>query len=172
MGSPLSSQSHIDAPEIDERAALIRELEQTQQAFERRALSAMAEPLISTPLTMQQLKVLTLIAIDPQHATGQNLAALVKVSVATMSGLIDRLVDHGMVERTEDQTDRRVRRLVVTGQGNVTLRGLLSATGTMPLPVLRRLAIGDLRALVQGLLAVDAAMRHVEDDQPQGAQAV
>jgi DNA-binding MarR family transcriptional regulator len=170
VGSAIGTQPPIDPPETDERAALIRELEQTQQAFERRALSAMAEPLIATPLTMQQLKVLTLIAIDPEHAIGHKLAALVKVSVATMSGLIDRLVDHGMVERIEDQSDRRVRRLVVTAEGNVTLRGLLSATGTMPLPVLRRLATDDLRALVQGLVAVDEAMRNAEDDVPQRAR--
>lgn len=172
MGSAPGSQPQLDRPEADERAALICELEQTQQAFERRALSAMAEPLISTPLTMQQLKVLTLIAIDPEHATGHQLAALVKVSVATMSGLVDRLVDHGMVERTEDQSDRRVRRLVVTAEGSVTLRGLLSATGSMPVPVLRRLATDDLRALVQGLVAVDAAMRNAENDLPQGASRI
>ena len=93
-----------------ERDELISCLERMQDSFERRALSSMAQPLISTPLTMQQLKVLTMIAIDPDRATGHELAAQLKVSVATMSGLVDRLVEHGMVSREED-SDRRVRRL-------------------------------------------------------------
>jgi DNA-binding MarR family transcriptional regulator len=150
-----------------ERDELIRQLERTQQEFERRALSAMAEPLISTPLTMQQLKVLTMIAIDPDGATGHALAGLLKVSLASMSGMVDRLVDHGMVQRSEDPYDRRVRRLTVTPAGGEMIRSLLSSAGTMPTPVLRRMALPDLRALVQGVRAVDRAARQVpEMDRP------
>ena len=146
-----------DDGETAEREELILQLEQTQQAFERRALSAMAEPLISTPLTMQQLKVLAMIALDPGGSTGVTLAGLLKVSVASMSGMIDRLVDHGMVRRTEDPEDRRVRRLTVTTEGGAMIRSLLSSAGTVPTPVLRRIPLPDLRALVQGVLAVDRA---------------
>ena len=83
---------------------------------------------------MQQLKVLTMIAIDPERATGHELAAQLNVSVATMSGLVDRLVEHGMVTRGEDPSDRRVRRLTVTAEGSATIRSLLSTAGTMPTP--------------------------------------
>jgi DNA-binding MarR family transcriptional regulator len=155
-----------DVTEGQERAALVQRLEQSQQAFERRALSAMAEPLISTALTMQQLRVLTLIAIDPARATGHNLAPLLKVSVATVSGLVDRLVDHGMVERAEDPTDRRVRRLVVTPEGSTAIRELLSAAGSVPTPVLDRLALDDLRALVRGVLAVERVMEELQAEGP------
>ena len=157
-----------DAAAADERSTLIERLEHVQQAFERRALSAMAEPLISTALTMQQLKVLTLIAVDPARAAAHNLAGLLGVSVATMSGILDRLVDHGIVQRVEDAHDRRVRRLVVTAAGSSTIRELLSAAGTMPTPVLHRLALPDLRALVQGVLAVDRLMQEVPDGEAAG----
>ena len=146
-----------------EQDELILCLERIQDSFERRALSSMAEPLISTPLTMQQLKVLTMIAIDPDRATGHELAAQLQVSVATMSGLVDRLVEHGMVSREEDPSDRRVRRLSVTPEGSATIRSLLSSAGTMPTPVLRRLAIEDLRALVQGILAFDRAVHELAE---------
>src|SRR4029434_844479 len=96
-----------DATAGSEQDELISCLERFQESFERRALSSMAEPLISTPVTMQQLKVLTMIAIDPEKATGHELAAQLKVSVATMSGLVDRLVEHGMGTRGVDSTDRR-----------------------------------------------------------------
>jgi DNA-binding MarR family transcriptional regulator len=157
-----------DATAGSEQDELISCLEHVQDSFERRALSSMAEPLISTPLTMQQLKVLTMIAIDPEKATGHELAAQLKVSVAAMSGLVDRLVEHGMVSREEDPSDRRVRRLSVTAEGSSTIRSLLSSAGTMPTPILRRLAIEDLRALVQGVLAFDRAVRELADPSVEG----
>jgi hypothetical protein len=39
----------------------------------------------------------------------------------------------------------------------------LSSAGTMPTPVLRRLSIEDLRALVQGVLAFDRAVRELAE---------
>jgi DNA-binding MarR family transcriptional regulator len=154
----MTGTARDDATATSEQEELISCLERVQESFERRALSSMAEPLISTPLTMQQLRVLTMIAIDPDKATGHELAAQLKVSVATMSGLVDRLVEHGMVTRGEDPTDRRVRRLSATPEGGATIRSLLSSAGSMPTPVLRRLALDDLRALVQGVMALERAM--------------
>jgi DNA-binding MarR family transcriptional regulator len=162
----MTGTARDDASAVSEQDELISCLERIQESFERRALSSMAEPLISTPVTMQQLKVLTMIAIDPDKATGHELAAQLKVSVATMSGLVDRLVEHGMVSREEDPSDRRVRRLSVTSEGSATIRSLLSSSGTMPTPVLRRLAIEDLRALVRGVLAFDRAVRELADGDP------
>jgi DNA-binding MarR family transcriptional regulator len=159
----MTGTARDDATATSEQEELISCLERVQESFERRALSSMAEPLISTPLTMQQLRVLTMIAIDPERATGHELAALLKVSVASMSGLVDRLVEHGMVTRGEDPSDRRVRPLSVTPEGNATIRALLSSAGSMPTPVLRRLAIEDLRALVQGILALDRAVQELAE---------
>jgi DNA-binding MarR family transcriptional regulator len=159
----MTGTARDDATVNSEQEELISCLERAQASFERRALSSMAEPLISTPLTMQQLKVLTMIAIDPERATGHELAAQLKVSVATMSGLVDRLVEHRMVTRGEDPADRRVRPLSVTPEGSATIRSLLSSSGTMPSPVLRRLAIEDLRALVQGVLAFERAVAELAE---------
>src|SRR5512133_3642332 len=159
----MTEPARDNATAASEHEELINCLERVQDSFERRALSSMAEPLISTPVTMQQLKVLTMIAIDPDKATGHELAAQLKVSVATMSGLVDRLVEHGMVTRGEDPADRRVRRLTVTPEGSATIRSLLSSAGTMPSPVLRRLAIEDLRALVQGVLAFERAVAELAE---------
>ena len=163
----MTGTARDDATAGSEQDELISCLERVQDSFERRALSSMAEPLISTPVTRPQLTVLTRIAIDPARATGHELAAQLQVSVATMSGLVDRLVEHGMVTRGEDPTDRRVRPLSVTPEGSATIRSLLSSAGTMPTPVLRRLAIGDLRALVQGILALDRAVAELAEETTQ-----
>lgn len=149
----------------NERAQLEAELVAIQDEFEHRALSALADPLIATSLTMQQLKVLMVIALDPARATGRDLASLLGVSVASMSGIIDRLVEHGMIERAADPTDRRVRRLVVTVEGNETIRGLARSSGAIPAPVLRRISLADLRALLQGVRAINRATAEVEAEQ-------
>lgn len=162
MSHPSAAAS--EQARTDERTALMDRLAQTQSEFERRALSAMAEPLLTTSLTMQQLKVLVLIAIEAGRATGHDLSTLLTVSVATMSGIIDRLADHDMVARSEDPTDRRVRRLSVTDQGSAVVRDLLSSNQSMPLPALQRLELADLRALVQGIQALDQAMRQLQDE--------
>lgn len=141
-----------------DRTALLRRLDEVQASFDRRAVTTMAEPLLSTPLTMQQLKVLTLIAAERGRAAGHELAEALDVSVATMSGLVDRLVEHGMVQRSDDPSDRRVRRLGVTDLGSASLRSLISSHNTMPTAVLERLADDDLRALVQGLVALDRVL--------------
>jgi DNA-binding MarR family transcriptional regulator len=153
--------SRMTISQVTERSALLRRLEEVQASFERRAVSTMAEPLLSTPLTMQQLKVLTLVAAERGQAAGHDLAETLHVSVATMSGLVDRLVEHGMVQRSDDPTDRRVRRLSVSDAGAATLRSLLSNQNTMPTAVLERLADDDLRALVQGLAAVDRVLEEL-----------
>lgn len=145
-----------------ERAELVGELASIQEDFERRALSALADPLISTSLTMQQLKVLVAIALDLGKATTRDLASLLGVSVASMSGLVDRLVEHGMVERVEDLLDRRIRRLVATEQGSGTVRTLVPNAGVIPEPVLRRLTLEDLRALVQAVRAISRATAELE----------
>jgi hypothetical protein len=52
----------------------------------------------------------------------------------------------------------------VTPEGSATIRSLLSSSGTMPTPVLRRLAVEDLRALVQGILAFERAVGELAQD--------
>ncbi len=157
-----SARPARDETEAGERAALGDALSQMQSEFEHRALSAMAEPLFATPLTMQQLKVLAVISLDPDRATAGELAEALGVSVASMSGIVDRLVEHGMVERVEDRRDRRVRRLIVNAAGNAALRGLVSSSGAIPESVLARMPLVDLRALVQGVRAVNRASAELE----------
>ena len=93
----MSANAREDAALSSEQEELIGCLERVQDSFERRALSTMAEPLISTPLTMQQLKVLTMIAIDPEKATGHELAAQLKVNRKTVMLAYEELAAQGWV---------------------------------------------------------------------------
>ena len=55
------------------------------------------------------------------------LAARVGLSTAAMGRAIDRLVHDGYVTRTEDQRDRRVKRLALTDAGRSIARSVMTA---------------------------------------------
>ena len=64
-------------------------------------------------LTMPQLKALFL-AHAPGGASHSEIARALGVGVSTVTGIVDRLVEHGLVERHADPADRRLSRVVVT----------------------------------------------------------
>jgi DNA-binding MarR family transcriptional regulator len=74
--------------------------------------------------------------------------------MASMSGLLDRLVAQGMVERTSDPHDARVRRIHATEHGRSAMRRLVAARPEFADDVLARLPLEDLSALAQGMAAV------------------
>ena len=137
-----------------ERRALLDRLASMQDALDTTALPSMLEPLMTMDLTIQQLKVLMILVTSDEGGTGQGLARALGISLATVSGLIDRLEGHGMVERVEDERDHRVRRVLVTPLGRQTVHRLVSAQSQMSREPLEQLDLDDLRALEQGMRAV------------------
>lgn len=138
----------------DEREQLIESLFAAHHAMETTVMPKMAEELMTIPLTMQQLKVLALLVTETEDNTVQGLATTLGVSLATMSGILDRLTTHGMATRTEDPSDHRVRRIVATPDGKATVRRLLAAQPQIDRAPLTCLALDDLRALCQGVRAL------------------
>lgn len=67
-------------------------------------------------LTLPQARVLFILGEEGDFTTGQ-LAERLAVSPPTMTGIADRLVRQGLIERAADPTDRRVVRLALTEQG-------------------------------------------------------
>jgi len=150
----VGSVSRAGENEGDERSALLDRIAAMQDALDTTALPSMLEPLMSMELTMQQLKVLLLLVSSDEGGTGQGLARALGISLASVSGLIDRLEGHGMVERVEDERDHRVRRVLVTPLGRKTVHRLVSAQSQLSRDPLERLELDDLRALEQGMRAV------------------
>ncbi|MDO8690063.1 MAG: MarR family transcriptional regulator [Dehalococcoidia bacterium] len=62
---------------------------------------------LTLDLTMPQLKVLFILFSEGPSRVG-TLAAAVGVGPPTVTGIVDRLVHHGLVSREEDPADRRV----------------------------------------------------------------
>ena len=141
-----------------QRERLMAELEQARHAVEVSLIPQILESMLSLRLTMQQVKILSILVIEPDTGSIRQLANLTGVSLATMSGIVERLEDHKMVERVADPQDQRVRRVVATALGRQTIRQLISSNRELEYAQLERLALEDLAALVQGVRAVAETM--------------
>ena len=75
-----------------------------------------------------------------------HLAGALHCDTSNVTGIVDRLEDRGLVERRVDPRDRRVKRLVLTEEGEA-LRELLAVRLSEPPEPLRQLPAEDQRAL-------------------------
>lgn len=82
----------------------------------RRLAEQHAPDFLEIAVTMPQAKVLYLVgAASELHMS--ELAARLGVGLSTVSGLVDRLVDQGLVDRRDDPADRRQVLLSLTAAG-------------------------------------------------------
>jgi DNA-binding MarR family transcriptional regulator len=111
-------------------------------------------------LTTGQVRMLVLLRTEP-GATLSWLAAQVKVSAPTASGLADRLVRQGYVRREEDPRDRRLVRHHLTDSGTAILGEMEREGVALFEAILSRLSDEDLDSLVHGLTVLNAAAADV-----------
>lgn len=152
----------MDTSENTQRHKLLIELEQLRHDMEFSGIPQVIESMLSLRLTMQQVKVLSIVVVEPTSSSIRQLADILDVSLATMSGIVERLETQDMVERVADPEDQRVRRVVATALGRETIRKLVSSHRELEQTHLERLALDDLAALVQGVRAMAETMRTPE----------
>jgi DNA-binding MarR family transcriptional regulator len=80
-------------------------------------------------LSFAQCKVLFVLAAPAESAglSGRELAENIGLSVAAISRAVDGLVDGGHVTRIEDPTDRRVRLIAITDEGQRAVDKIVAA---------------------------------------------
>ncbi|MFC4944072.1 MarR family winged helix-turn-helix transcriptional regulator [Pseudonocardia sp. GCM10023141] len=139
-----------------ERERLIAAVTATEAELQR-TLARGQSPLFDSGLTMQQLRVLLLLGADGPHAQSE-LAQALAVGLATVTGLVDRLVRRGLVARTRDPQDRRVHRAALSDEGRDLLAGIQSAGQERRRRLLGSIDIDALRGLAIGLDALRAAL--------------
>ncbi|MCL5026179.1 MAG: MarR family transcriptional regulator [Chloroflexi bacterium] len=125
----------------------IHELTHTHRTEEWLSL---AEEWLSLDLTMHQMHVLLLLGREGE-ANMARLAQLLGVKLPTITGLVDRLVERGLVRREESLHDRRLvlARLTDTGQA---MMDRLSEAGRLWLErILKRVSIEDLETMAHAL---------------------
>lgn len=142
-----------------ERDELIAAIFSLHDRLQARSLE-LAGPLeLPADLTMQQLRVLGLVAQLP-GMTVQELGGRLRVSSPTVSGLVDRLAEKGLIRRADDASDRRVRRLHLTAEGLRMLAGVDSMLGKLLQAVVPPIPTADLAAIRAGSEALLRAVEH------------
>jgi DNA-binding MarR family transcriptional regulator len=102
--------------------------------------------LLDYDLTLQQLRAFALVFTREQTPINK-LAESLGIRPNVASGIIQRLVDRGLIERTEDPVDRRVRLLTLTERGLALVEQLRELLFTKGRTVLERLSDEQLRQL-------------------------
>lgn len=118
-------------------------------------------------LTMPQMRGLFVIDVSDHALALTELAPMMGLSVAAAGRSVDGLVRNGLVSRTEDPVDRRIKRLALTDAGRAALERINEAR----LAGLRRFAdtLGDAeRDALAG--ALEAVFAQWDSEQEEGAR--
>lgn len=129
------SPSPYDAAPDPGRVDRVDRVVAAYETLMHRISSAHAPEFLEVGVTMSQAKVLYLVLAEPGLRMS-DLSARLGVSLSTVSGVVDRLVDQGLLTRGDDPADRR----------QVVLR--VTDAGTTQLELFRELNTGQVRALL------------------------
>jgi DNA-binding MarR family transcriptional regulator len=139
------------------RPALDRALA-AAEVFQQRLMALHATEFTTLDITMAQAKLLYVVATASELSMSE-IAQRLGVTVSTSSGAVDRLVELGLLARSDDPSNRRQVRVSVTPKG------------TSSLEQLRELSNRQLRALFElvtdgELDVVERALRILADATP------
>lgn len=138
-----------------DREALLARVMAAFDAFMQRMAAGHAPEFSEIGLTMSQAKVLYLVQASAPLGLSE-LAGGLGVTVSTASGLVERLVEAGLLDRRDDPADRR----------HVILS--LTETGAASLDRMRELNTGHMRLMLEhvsdeDLVTIDRAIRSLTD---------
>ena len=116
---------------MTQRTAHAERIEQIDRIFreltwhgQKHAIHTLTRPEIG--LTMPQM--VTLLAIyDSGSCRMGELAEATQQSGGTLTGIVDRLIADGLVERVRSVNDRRVIEVTLTGEGKARVAGVIQA---------------------------------------------
>jgi DNA-binding MarR family transcriptional regulator len=104
-------------------------------------------PQIAAEFELSPMQAHVLRLLEPgQPLPMRTLARKLCCDASNVTGIVDRLEERGLVQRTAAPADRRVRMLVVTDSGLALRRRMLKRMSEAPEPI-ARLSADDQRAL-------------------------
>jgi DNA-binding MarR family transcriptional regulator len=92
-----------------------------------------------------------------------DLADVLELQPISLVRLLDRLVEHGLLERRHDPKDRRANRLFLTAKGKKLVNDLDSLRDAIATDVLRELPDGALQTSLETLRAVKDRIKALSD---------
>lgn len=147
----------------DGRDEVIAAIEEHERALIRLYSRTRLSPFLETDLTMQQLKVLLHLTAEGS-VLSHRLAQSLGITAASVTGLVGRLVERGLVRRVEEPQDRRARFVELTADGTATVDRLLRAGAEHRRELLSHLDAEALRAVATAFAALHGAARQALGD--------
>ncbi len=141
---------------MPDRDALLSAIVAGYERLMHRLAELHAPDFLEIALTMPQAKVLYLVGAAGQLRMSV-LAARLGVTLSTVSGLVDRLVEQGLLDRRDDPADRRQVVLSLTGEGVAFLERFRELNARQLRQLLARLADDELDVVRRALDHLDRA---------------
>ncbi len=123
-----------------------------------------APDFLGVDVTMSQAKCLYIVSVRPGIGMS-SMADQLGVGHSAISGLVDRLVEHGYLGRREDPADRRQQQLSLTAAGEGVVNHIRELNAEHLRTLLRGLDITELQALRDGIAALDRQARLIQDSE-------
>jgi DNA-binding MarR family transcriptional regulator len=150
-GANLAKELEME-PEMTKDDLVRSTLKLTDKAF-RELFPILPKEWLSLDLTMPQLKVVLLLFTNgPERMS--TIASALGVSLATATGVVDRLVEKDMVTREGDPNDRRIVLIRLSGKGEKLLAGLWQLARVNTEALLKALDQRKLQLLNEALRAL------------------
>ena len=119
----------------------------------------------SVDITVRENQTLTLVCNlteeKPEGITLKQLAAAMKLAPATVSELIESLVNKGLLQRIQNPEDRRAVQITLTGKGQKLHDEFLKSVDDLCEKLLAKLFPSESSALLEGLKSISKQLDKV-----------
>jgi DNA-binding MarR family transcriptional regulator len=112
-------------------------------------------------ITLTQARTLTTLATRGPHRV-TDLALLEQVAQPTMSNLVARLEDHGLVQRSPDPSDTKVTLISITREGTKQWRSLVALRTNLLASGLALLTASEKKSLEAALPALERLVEELQ----------
>ncbi len=111
-------------------------------------------------LSIAQVKSLFFIA-NSEEVNFRKLASAMNVTPSNVTGVVDRLVEQGLVTRTENPADRRMLMIKLTDKGQTLITSLRESRTNQISSVLNRMKPEDLSVVAHGYSLLKRAVEEI-----------
>ena len=119
----------------------------------------------SFDVTLPRFDLLAQLDRTPNGMTLGELSQRMMVSNGNITGLVERLVEQGLIRRKPSPTDRRVQVVSLTAEGRRSFRAMARANGDWIAEIFTDLSAADIEALMKLLAKTKASARRAVEKQ-------
>lgn len=144
---------------------LIRRIIELRRQVNRVIRERTLDSWVKLSLTIPQLKSLFYISRHGK-VNPSGLASGIRVTPANVTGIVDRLVEQGLLTRTPDPDDRRISWLTVTDKGKILISDLREGRAKEMHEILDKLTEEELLIVARGFELLARAAEGTERKEP------